>query len=117
MVNRSQLHILGVGVGVASLVLSAVALLLFILPVLSIPIAIAGLFFGLIGVVISLFGCWSGFRWSLAGIALSLLTLALGIAIYQTANGYLSNISPAPTERRISSRPYIPPPAKPKFFR
>lgn len=117
MAYRYEWHIYGVGIGVTSVVLASVALLLFILPVLSIPMGVAGLLFGLIGVIVGLFGDRSGLRWSLAGVALALLTLSLGIAISQTANGYLTNIPPAPVERQIQDRPYIPPPAQAKYFR
>lgn len=75
------------GLGMTSLVLGTIGLLLFFLPILGIPISAFGLLFGLIGLGATLFGGGAMLRWSVAGMGLSFLALAINIAIAYTPAG------------------------------
>ena len=66
--------------GLTSLVLSAVGLLLFFLPILGIPLASVGLLFGLAGLLAALFGARSSLRWSVLGVLLSFLALGTDLS-------------------------------------
>jgi hypothetical protein len=100
------------GLGLASVVLGAVGLLLFLLPVLGIPLGAAGLGFGLIGLVTALLGGRSSLRWSVAGIAVCLVALAADISIALVPQGYLPQPQPR-VSQPAADRPYVPPPARP----
>jgi hypothetical protein len=101
--------------GLTSLALGAVALLLFFMPVLGIPLAGAGLLFGLIALLAALFGGRSSLRWAVLGIALSLLALAADVAVALAPAGYLPHQSQPRTWQPPAVRPYVPPPADPGF--
>ncbi len=101
------------GVGLTSVILGTVGVLLFALPILSIPLGAIGLLFGLSGFVLALLSGWTSLRWSVAGIAISALALGVSIAIAHAPAGYLPT-RPAPLETQpVPDRPYIPPPARP----
>jgi hypothetical protein len=96
-----------------ALVLGTVALLLFFLPILGIPISACGLFFGLAGIVVALFGTAGSLRWALAGSAVCFLALAINLAIVYAPGGYLPPRKVPPPWQPIPDRPYVPPPAHP----
>ena len=85
--------------------LGVVGLLLFFLPILSIPLGGVGLVFGFSGLVFALLNSWTSLRWSVAGIVLSGLALAVSLAIAQAPAGNLpvgpfrSTRSPLPIGR------------------
>jgi hypothetical protein len=102
-----------VGLGLTAVVLGAVGGLLFFLPVLSIPLGGAGLVFGLSGLVLAVRGGWVSVCWSVVGLAVSGLALAVGLAIAQAPAGYLP-VRRVPLDTQpVPSRPYVPPPARP----
>jgi len=103
-----------VGMGLMSVVLGSVGLLLFFLPVLCIPLAAAGLAFGVVGFLMAIFGGWSSLRWSVAGIVVCGISLGIGIVIAITPLYYSQNPE-APAVRQMvpDYRPYVPPPARP----
>lgn len=109
--SRSQLP--PTSVGMASLIFGSVGLLLFIFPILSIPLAAVGSLFGILGLGLAIVRGWANFRWSLAGFALSVLTLAIGIAIAQTAGGNTMIPPRTATVQKTPDRPFVPPPARP----
>ncbi len=113
MAGFPKIHLPIVGMGATSLILGAVGLFIFIFPILSIPLGGIGLLFGLIGMAMAIFNRGAGARWSLAGIALSGLTLAIGVSIAQTAAGYLSTPPHSAVEEPVPDRPFVPPPARP----
>jgi hypothetical protein len=102
--------------GLTSLALGAVALLLFFMPVLGLPLAGAGLLFGLIALFAALFGGRSSLRWAVLGIALSLLALAADFAVALAPAGYLPHQAQPRTWQPPAARPYVPPPADPGFW-
>ena len=113
MANFPRTYVPPAGVGLTSVILGAVALILFIFPILSIPLSCLGLLFGIAGSLMAIFGRWASLRLSVAGIALSILTLVISVAIAQTAAGYLSTPPHSVTEQQIPDRTYVPPPARP----
>jgi hypothetical protein len=100
------------GLGLTSLVLGTVGLLLFLLPVLGIPISAVGLAFGAVGMLVAVFGGPSSLRWSVAGIALCLVALSADIAIGVAPEGYFPQPRTGVAEP-ASQRPYVAPPARP----
>lgn len=110
MTNAPKTHDVALGMGLASAVLGTVGLLLFFLPILSIPIESAGMVLGLVGFLFAIFGDWTGLRWSIAGIAVCGLALAFSVAIAVAPAAYVPTpIVPLDTQP-VPSHPYIPPP-------
>jgi hypothetical protein len=67
--------------GMISLVLGTIAFLLFFLPILAIPISGFGLVFGILGTLLATFSTNSNLRWSLLGLAVSLLAMLINLSI------------------------------------
>lgn len=99
------------GTGMVSLVLGTIGLLLFFLPILSLPIAAFGLLFGIIGVFTAIFGP-GNLRWSLGGFVLSSMALGVGLAIMLAPAGYLPSRSVPKIWNPIPKKNFVPPPAK-----
>jgi hypothetical protein len=98
-----------------SLVLGTIALLLFFLPILGVPIGAIALLVGVAAIVLGLFGVGGRLRWALAGAAMSAVALGVNLAIYSAPGGYL----PTPHRQQphwqpVPDRPYVPPPARPR---
>ncbi len=102
-----------VGLGITSLVLGTIGWMLFFMPILGIPLSAAGLVFGIIGLVAAFSGGWVIFRWSLAGVAVSALALAVNVAIARAPEGYFPSGRVPLDTQPVPERPYIPPPARP----
>ncbi len=101
------------GMGLASAIFGAVSLLLFFLPVLSVPLGGAGLVFGLGSLALALFGGRASLRWSVVGIAVSTVALGVAVAIAKAPTDYLP-VRPLPLDAQTLPAPhYIPPPALP----
>ncbi len=99
--------------GILSLVLGAIGLLLFLLPILGLPIGACGLLFGLIGTTVAFRSGGVLLRWGLLGVALSATALAVNVAIAYAPGGYLPGRKVPPPWQPIPDRPYVPPPARP----
>ena len=103
-----------VGLGLLSAVLGSVGLVLFFLPVLSIPLGAAGLACGIVGFLVAVFSCWSSPRWSVAGIVVSATAFGIGIMIWLAPIHYSQEPPPANVRPMVPDyRPYVPPPARP----
>src|SRR5438477_10395417 len=85
----AQVHRPLVGWGMASLVLGTIGLILFVFPILGVPISAFGLLLGIVGVVYGWFRSGVEVRWSLGGMAVSALALAVNIAILYAPSEYL----------------------------
>jgi hypothetical protein len=96
-----------------SLVLGTIALLLFFLPILGIPISAFGLFFGILSCVAAPFVSGARLRWSLAGVVISSLALAINLAIAYAPAAHLPFHDVPKTWQPAPDRPYVPPPARP----
>lgn len=105
-----------VALGMLALVLGTVALLLFFLPILGIPVGACGLFFGLLGLVLAGFGRGDSLRYLLAGSAVCALALMLNFAVLYAPGGYPPGSGGVlePTWQSVPDRPYVPPPASPR---
>jgi ABC-type Fe3+-siderophore transport system permease subunit len=116
MNSLPEVHSPPMELGMSSLVLGTIGLMLFFLPVLGIPISAFGLLFGLLGLVAALFWSKGGggarLRWTLAGIAVSFLGLAVNIAIAYAPAGYLPGRDVPQLWQSPPDRPYVPPPAR-----
>jgi hypothetical protein len=97
--------------GMLSLVLGTVALLLFFLPILGIPISAIGLLFGIVGIIVGILTVNGSLRWSLMGSAASLLALAINLAIAYAPAGHSPSPGIVPSWQPVPDRPYVAPPA------
>ncbi len=100
------------GAAVASVVLGAVGVLLFFLPILSIPLSGIGVVFGLVGIVWTLRGDARSLRWAIAGLVVSAAALGAGITIAKAAAGRLQTPTGSLDVDRMHAQPYVPPPAR-----
>ncbi len=101
------------GLAMTSLVLGHISLILAFLPILGIPLAAAGVVFGVLGLLACLFSRMASARWSLAGLVVSTIALGMGIGLYLAPYG---DWTPQPRPERwqpIPHRVYVPPPASP----
>jgi hypothetical protein len=100
----------------ASVVLGIIALMVGFLPVLGIPISAFGLLFGLIGLVAAFFPSGATLRWSVGGVAVCSLALALNVAIAFAPGGYQPNPEVPKSWQPVPDRPSYPPPAPSRWF-
>jgi hypothetical protein len=98
--------------GIASACLGSIGLMLFFLPILSIPIAFCGFLAGIGGVVRGLYGGTLGLRWSLIGCVLCVSVVAIGFIVAYAPIGELPNRGVPSQSWAPSGRPFISPPAK-----
>src|SRR5437660_1716056 len=97
-----------VGLGMTSTVVGLIALAVFLLPLLAIPISVFGLLFGIVGFAVGWFAGGPSLRWSLAGIVVSSVALTVSVAMNMAPTGDLP--SPAVGKPQPAERPYAPPP-------
>jgi hypothetical protein len=115
--SQHRAKLAGVDFGFSSVVLGAIGMAMFILPVLALPISGAGLVVGLIGIVVALVGGDVRLRACVAGVLLSACAAGVVWAIAAAPTGYFppraaSNVFDLP-----EGRPYVPPPAPPRTAR
>lgn len=103
------------GIGLAAVIFGALGLFMFFLPILSIPLGVAGLMCGLCSVVPAWLRGWVTLRWSVAGLVLSGLAVAVGVAIARAPAGYLPVRTVPLDQRAVPERPFVSPPARPFF--
>jgi hypothetical protein len=116
MSRLTGLHAPLLGLGMSSVVLGLIGLLLGWMPVLGIPISACGLFFGLVGLVAAFFPSGAILRWSLAGVAVCSVALAVTVALAYAPAGYQNDPAVPPPWQRVPDRPSNPPPAPSKWF-
>jgi hypothetical protein len=97
--------------GLGSVVLGAIGLLLFILPILSLPISLMGALLGILGIGLALTRGEASLRLSVAGLLLSGCALMMVGAIAIAPRGYFAPRSVFPNLQPDRGRPYVPPPA------
>jgi hypothetical protein len=99
--------------GMTAVCLGTIALMLFIMPILSIPISIFGLLAGIWGAI----GSWSrekvALRWSLIGCTLCVAVLVIGVILLNAPIGELPGRAVPPQYPKPPDRPYVSPPATP----
>jgi len=101
-----------VALGMLSVLLGIIGLLLFLLPILGLPISAFGFIFGIIGTIVALTPGGIRLRWSLLGSAVSALALAINLSILYAPGGYLPAPAVPPPWQPVPNRPYVPPPAR-----
>jgi hypothetical protein len=111
MQNVVEAHRPLIGLAMTSLVLGTIGVLLAFLPILGIPLSGIGILFGSIGLIGGLFRRGLVLRWSLAGLALSSMALAMNIALLYAPEGYIPSRPVPPPWQPVPDRPYVPPPA------
>lgn len=99
--------------GMTALVLGHIALVLFFMPVLGVPISAAGLIFGLAGLVLAPLTPRSSRRFSVAGFAVCAVALLVTLALHRAPAGYLPAPRVPPSWQRALGAPNPPPPARP----
>jgi hypothetical protein len=105
-----------VGMGLTAVILGAVAAALFFLPVLSIPLAVVGVAFGFVGFLMAGVGRRSSLRWSVVGVLVSGVALAMAVAIARAPQGYLGNPTTPTVGQSGPQQSYVPPPAPPGIW-
>ncbi|HEX5470700.1 MAG TPA: hypothetical protein VFW73_02385 [Lacipirellulaceae bacterium] len=101
--------------GLSSVILGAIGLALFIMPVIGIPIGVAGAAIGLLGMIVVYFGGTASVRLCMAGLVLSGCAVGVNWAISGAAGGYFRPRQVFPLLPPAIERPYVPPPAEPQF--
>lgn len=99
--------------GVAAVCLGTISLLLFILPILSIPISTIGFLAGAWGVCRGRSREMVALRWSLIGCVLCVSVLAIGVVLINAPVGELPSRAVPPQYPKSPDRPYVSPPANP----
>lgn len=103
-----------IGLGLSSVVLGAIGLTFFFVPILGIPVSGVGMAVGLAGIVVAALGGRVSMRLSVAGVLLSGLALGIVAAIAYAPTGYFAPRVVVPILQDVHGRPYVPPPAPPR---
>jgi hypothetical protein len=93
--------------------MGSVGLLLFSLQFLGITLASTGLVLRLVSLLTAPIGGPSSLRWSLLGVAINTLALAVNPAVTFAPVNSMSEEARSHTRQSPNSRPYVPPPAAP----
>jgi hypothetical protein len=102
------------GFGMTSVVLGTIGMFLFFLPILGMPLSVLGLLFGIAGFFVALPQWGVSMRWSLGGVAMSALALAINVVIAMAPEGYLPAHKSGELWRQDYDSPYVAPPAPPQ---
>lgn len=100
-----------VGLGLASVVLGAIGLMLFVLPILAVPISGCGLVAGCIGVIAAKYSKAIDGRLALAGAVVCALAIGVELAIAYAPSGDWGQPADPSTPSPLMPRPYVAPPA------
>jgi hypothetical protein len=100
----------------ASVVLGLIALMVGFLPVLGVPISAFGLLFGLIGLVAAFFPTQASLRWSMGGVVVCSLALAVNLALARAPSGYQPDPRVPRPWQPVPDRPSNPPPAPSRWY-
>jgi len=117
MSKPSSMDTIASDLGATAVVLGIVGAVLFILPILAVPLAAIGLLFGLVALGLALFRNRRALGWSAVGVAVSALALAIGLGVAHAPADFLPSRR-APLDTSPVVRPlYVPPPARPGSVR
>jgi hypothetical protein len=100
-----------VGLGLASVVLGAIGLMLFVLPILAIPISACGFLASVIGLVAAKYSKSIDGRLALAGAVVCALAIGIELAIAYAPSGDWGQPADPSTPSPILPKRYIAPPA------
>jgi hypothetical protein len=104
-----------IGLGVGSACLGTIGLMLFFLPILSIPIALSGLLVGILGILLRGGETPNGFRWAIVGVILCSAVASFSSAIAYASTGEITDLH-RPVQKTYQSglqSTTVPPPARP----
>lgn len=107
-------HMPPIGFGLGAVTLGAISLLLFFLPILSLPISGAAAVVGLLGVWVALRGGREKLRLSIAGLLMAFCAQSIVWGIAIAPSGYFMPRPVFPDRPPIRVRPYVSPPAPPR---
>jgi hypothetical protein len=99
------------GLGLASVVLGAIGLMLFVLPIVAIPISVCGLAAGISGIALSGFLKNIDVRLAVAGAVVCTLAIGVEMAIAYAPSGDWGQPADPSTSSPAMPRPYVAPPA------
>lgn len=99
--------------GIASACLGSIALMLFFLPILSIPISSCGLLAGIGGIIRGIYRGKTGMRWSLIGCTLCAAVLGMGVILANAPVGETPSRKVPRQDWATPDQPYVSPPAAP----
>lgn len=99
--------------GIASTCLGSIALVLCLLPILSIPFSACGMLAGLGGIVRGIYGGKFGLRWSIIGSALCASVLLIGIILVNAPVGEIPGHVIPHQDWASPDQPFVAPPAAP----
>jgi hypothetical protein len=100
------------GLGLASVVLGAIGLMLFVLPILAIPISVCGLVAGVCGIGLARFWKTIDGRLALAGVVVCALGISVELAIAYAPSGDWGRPADPSTSSPAMPRGYVAPPAR-----
>ncbi|HEY2415175.1 MAG TPA: hypothetical protein VGI40_23225 [Pirellulaceae bacterium] len=100
------------GLGLASVVLGAIGLMLFVLPILAIPISACGLLAGICEIALAGFLKTIDSRLALAGAVVCALGISVELAIAYAPSGDWGQPADPSTPSPAMPRPYVAPPAR-----
>jgi hypothetical protein len=110
MATSPHVRIPPVSWDVISVILAAIGLVMFLVPVLGIPVSCAGAVAGAIGLYTSRTGA-TGVRMSFAGLVIGVFAATIELTIMFGPINYLEEETVVPAVRPVPARPYVPPPA------
>jgi hypothetical protein len=102
--------------GMISLVFGHIALLLFFMPVLGLPLGVCGLVSGFVGLFVAMTYRGVNWRWSVAGLAVCFVAITVNVAVSQAPEEILPRRRVPPQRQPVPERPAPPPPARPGAF-
>jgi hypothetical protein len=102
-----------VSFGLSSVVLAAISLAMFFLPVIAIPVAGCAILAALLGLFGALVGWSQSVRLCVAGLLLGGFDLGTITAMNAATDGYFTPRSVFPVLQPTSRRPFVAPPAPP----
>ncbi len=111
MSSKADVENAWVAFGMSSIVLAVIGAILFFLPILGAPISGIALGFGIAGLIASPFTKGASLRWSLGGIAASMLALGLNILIICAPSGYEPDRKVPTMWHAVPDKPFVAPPA------
>ncbi|HEX4132698.1 MAG TPA: hypothetical protein VHZ24_21875 [Pirellulales bacterium] len=110
--EASAMHESRLAIGLAGPVLASIGLMLFFLPILSIPLGAIGLLLSLVAIALLARRADVALRWALIGLVVSSLALGTAVAVNFDAIGEEPGRQvPAPWQP-VPDRPTVSPPAR-----
>jgi drug/metabolite transporter (DMT)-like permease len=105
-----------IGLGAASMVLAIISLLLFFLPIMSIPLSIIGIGLALVSLPLNAWLAHENLRWAIAGLCTALASLGIALAVNDAPLKVQRSYEVPRLWQEPAARPYVPPPAQPGFM-